>query len=297
MSRDAHHPDTQQRRQWLASALLGAGQLLCGAHSAAATQAASTSPNSKKTWRLAVVPQLTAVEMTRNWTPIVNALAQQGIDVELVVYPSISKFEPEFLQGTADFVFLNPYHMVMAKRAQRYEPLLRDARPLEGVLVVKADGPVKAMEQLKDHRLSFPAPNAFAASLYIRSVLERQYRLPYDAHYAGTHRNAIRQVLAGDSAAAGLVRTTLEQEPPEVRQAVRVIYTTPPLSPHPLAAHPRVPMSVRNQVSQALLALAANPETKALMGAVQMPSPQVASYAKDYAPLEQLKIEKFVVVE
>jgi phosphonate transport system substrate-binding protein len=296
MSRDPHHSVTQ-RRQWLAGALLGAGQLMCGTHSVAATSATAASPAAKRVWRLAVMPQLTAVEMTRNWTPVVAALAQQGIDVELVVYPSISKFEPEFLQGTADFVFLNPYHMVMAKRAQRYEPLLRDARPLEGMLVVKADGPVKAMEQLKDHRLSFPAPNAFAASLYIRSVLERQYRLAYDAHYAGTHRNAIRQVLAGESAAAGLVRTTLEQEPPEVRQAVRVIYTTPPLSPHPLAAHPRVPLSVRTQFAQVLLALAANPETKPLMGAVQMPSPQAASYAKDYAPLEQLKIEKFVVVE
>lgn len=296
MNSDAHHPNSD-RRHWLASALIGAGQLLYSAPGMAATQATAANPNAKKVWRLAVVPQLTAVEMTRNWTPIVTALTQQGIDVELVVYPSISKFEPEFLQGNADFVFLNPYHMVMAKRAQRYEALLRDARPLEGLLVVKADAPVKAMEQLKDHRLSFPAPNAFAASLYIRSVLERQYRLPYDAHYAGTHRNAIRQVLAGDSAAAGLVRTTLEQEPPEVRQAVRVLYTTPPLSPHPLAAHPRVPASVRNQVSQVLLALAANPETKALMAAIQMPSPQAASYAKDYAPLEQLKIEKFVVVE
>ncbi|QDL54480.1 phosphate/phosphite/phosphonate ABC transporter substrate-binding protein [Rhodoferax aquaticus] len=296
MSQDSNNLNAQ-RRQWLASALVGAGQLIYSANALAATQTNATSQTASKTWRLAVVPQLTAVEMTRNWTPIVSALAQAGLNMELVIYPSISKFEPEFLKGHADFVFLNPYHMVMAKRTQRYEPLLRDARPLEGLLVVKADGPVQAIEQLKDHRLSFPAPNAFAASLYIRSMLERKHHLAFDAHYAGTHRNAIRQVLAGDSAAAGVVRTTLEQEPPEVRQAVRVIYTTPPLSPHPLAAHPRVPASVRQQVSQVLLALADKPETTALMGAIQMPSPQAAIYAKDYAPLEQLKIEKFVVVE
>jgi phosphonate transport system substrate-binding protein len=261
------------------------------------TWAADEKSANKKVWRLAVVPQLTAVEMTRNWSPVVQALKDAGLACELVVYPSIAQFEPEFLRGSADFVFLNPYHMVMAKRSQKYEPLLRDTRPLEGVLLVKNDGPVKAIEQLKDHRISFPAPNAFAASLYIRSVLERQHRVPFDAHYAQNHRNAIRQVLTGDSAAAGAVRTTLEKEPADIQQQLRVLYSTPALSPHPIAAHPRVPASVRHQFSQTLLALAQNPETKPLMAAIQMPDPLIASCAKDYAPLEKLNIEKYVITE
>jgi phosphonate transport system substrate-binding protein len=259
--------------------------------------AADEKPASAKVWRLAVAPQLTAVEMTRSWSPVVQALNEAGLQCELVVYPSITQFEPEFLKGKADFVFLNPYHMVMARRSQKYEPLLRDTRPLEGVLLVKNEGPVKAIEQLKDHRISFPAPNAFAASLYIRSVLERQHRVPFEAHYAQNHRNAIRQVLTGDSAAAGAVRTTLEKEPADIQQQLRVLYSTPALSPHPIAAHPRVPASVRKQFSQTLLALAQNPATKPLMAAIQMPDPLIASYAKDYAPLEKLNIEKYVVTE
>ena len=250
-----------------------------------------------KPLRLAVVPQLTPLEMTRYWSPLLTALARAGVTCELVVYPSIAKFEPEFLKGQADLVFLNPYHMVMARRAHRYEPLLHDARPLEGVLVVKSDGPVKSLEQLKDHRISFPAPNAFASSLYIRAMLERQHHLAFDAHYAENHRNAIRQVLAGDSAAAGVVRTTLEKEPQDVQQHLRVIYTTPPLAPHPIAVHPRVPMAVRKQMTDALLALAQDPATKGLMAGIQMPNPVTANYARDYAPFERLNIEKFVVTE
>jgi phosphonate transport system substrate-binding protein len=261
------------------------------------TWAADEKVANAKVWRLAVVPQLTAVEMTRNWSPVVQALNDAGLQCELVVYPSIAQFEPEFLNGKADFVFLNPYHMVMAWRSQKYEPLLRDMRPLEGVLLVKNDGPVKQIEQLKDHRISFPAPNAFAASLYVRSVLERQYHVPFEAHYAQNHRNAIRQVLTGDSAAAGGVRTTLEKEPADIQQQLRVLYSTPALSPHPIAAHPRVPTIVRNQFSQTLLTLAHNPATKPLMAAIQMPDPLAAHYAKDYAPLEKLNIEKYVVTE
>ena len=128
-------------------------------------------------------------------------------------------------------------------------------------------------------------------------MLERQYNLAYDVHYAQNHRNAIRQVLAGDSAAAGVVKTTLEKEPVDVQQNLRIVYTTPGLSPHPLAVHPRVPESMRAKIVTAMLELASNPETQALLAAVQMPKPQPANYARDYAPLERLKIEKYVVVE
>ena len=47
----------------------------------------------------------------------------------------------------------------------------------------------------------------------------------------------------------------------------------------------------------ALLALAASPEGKALLSAVQMPNPIAADYRRDYAPLEQLRLDRFSVVD
>jgi phosphonate transport system substrate-binding protein len=241
-----------------------------------------------KALRLAVVPQLTPIEMSRYWTPVVDALGQAGIACELIVYPSIASFEPEFLKGTADLAFLNPYHMVMAHKAHGYEPLLHDTRPLEGVLVVKADSPIQRIEQLRAQRISFPAPNAFAASLYIRSVLDKQYQLPIEANYAQNHRDAIRQVFSGDAQAAGVVKTTLEKESVDVQRDLRIIYTTPPLSPHPLATHPRVPPNVRAALVNVLTGLAASPSTQGIMAGIQMPRPVSANYARDYASLERL---------
>jgi phosphonate transport system substrate-binding protein len=293
MKDHAPKPDLETRRRVLRGL---AGAVTTGMAGALPAFAQSAKPVSKA-YRLAVVPQFTPLEMTHFWAPVVQALSQAGLPCELVVYPTIASFEPEFLKGQADIVYLNPYHMVMAKRAHGYEALLRDTRPLEGLLLVKHDGPVKSMEQLKDHKIAFPAPNAFAASLYIRSVLERQYRLRFEASYAGTHRNAVRQVLSGDAAAAGVVKTTFEREPPEVQQAFRTIYTTPALSSHPLAVHPRVPQAVRKLLIEILQATARNLETKPLMASIQMPNPVSANYAMDYAPLERLKIEKFVITE
>lgn len=244
--------------------------------------------------RLAVVPQLTPVEISKAWSPIVEVLAQVGIACELVVHASIEEFESEFMLGKADIVYLNPYHMVMARRAHRYEPLLRDKRPLQGVLVVKSEGPIKTIDQLKGQRISFPGPNALAASLYVRAVLERQYHLKYETHYAFTHRNAVRQVLAGDSAAAGIVKNTLEGEPLEIRQALRVIYSTPEVPPHPIATHPRLDSVLRQKISDLLLAMAVDPLRKPMMQAILMPDPLRARFEQDYAPLEQLKLEAFV---
>jgi phosphonate transport system substrate-binding protein len=282
------HINGLQRRHCLA--VLGAAGLVSALPRARAASAS-------RVLRLAVVPQLTPVEMTRNWMPLLEALGRDGVACELIVYPSIAAFEPEFLGGRADVVFLNPYHMVMAYKAHGYLPLLHDARPLEGVLVVKQGGPVSKIEQLRDHRISFPAPNAFAASLYPRSVLDKQYRLPFEAHYAGNHRNAIRQVLSGDSAAAGAVKTTLEKEPLEVQEKLQVIYTTPPLNPHPLAVHPRVPKAVQEKLVQVFLQLGAQADDQPLLQAIQMPHPVVANYQRDYAALDRMKIEKYVVSE
>ena len=247
-----------------------------------------------KRLRLAVVPQLTPVEMYRNWQPLVEALEKAGLPCELIIHPSIAVFEREFEQGMADVVFLNPYHMVMAHRTHGYQPLLRDQRPLEGLLLVLRDAPVQRTEELRGQRISFPAPNALGASLYIRAMLDRK-GVGFDAHYAANHRNAIRQVLTGDSAAAGVVRATYEMEPPEVTQALRVLYATPAIAPHPLAVHPRVPAAVRQALTRTLLALAREPQHQPMMAAIQMPQPITADYTRDYAPLSHLGLEKFVV--
>ncbi len=287
-----HHLHNAPRRSLLKALAASSGLCLTGLTPTSWAQSTSI-----RFWRLGVIPQLTPLETTQRWMPVVQALSQAGVPCELAVFSSIALFEAACFTGELDFAFMNPHHMVMTQRSQRYEPLLRDKRPLEGVLLVRNDSPIDRPEQLRGARVSFPSPNAFAASLYIRAALEQQFKVAFQAHYAGTHRNALRQVLAGDSAAAGIIKTTLEQESPEVRTSLRVIHTTPELSPHPLAAHSRVPQGVRGALIEALTRLAQAPATQSLMAAIQMPNPIRADYTADYAPLERLNLKKFIVIE
>ena len=251
-----------------------------------------------QSYTVAVVPQFPAVEVHRAWTPLlVHLSAQTGLDLKLVTSASIPEFERSFQAGQPDLVFLNPYHMVVASRAHQYAPLVRESKELlTGILVVRADSPVKDLSDLAQQTIVYPAPNAFGASLYMRSLLAEQ-KIPSQASYVKTHSNAYRHVIAGQAAAAGGIRSTLDRELPEVRAQLRVLFETPPVAPHPLAAHPRVSMAHRKAIRDVWLALAQNEAGLALLKAVQMSNPIAADYKRDYAPLERLRLEQFAVVE
>lgn len=248
-----------------------------------------------KALTLAVVPQFQAADVHRNWTPVIERIKQvTGLNVVLRITKDIPTFEDEFQAGQADLVYLNPYHQVMAHRAQGYVPLVRDAQLLTGIVVVRKDDPIQSMAQLAGKEIAYPAPNAFGASLLVRSHLAEVDKVQTQRFYAKTHTNAYRQVIVGKSAAAGGVRATLEKEPEEVRAALRVLWETPGAAPHPLSAHPRVPAQQAQAIANAILKMAAEPQGQELLKAILMPQPVRADYARDYRPLEKLKLDKYV---
>lgn len=286
------------RRHWLLVA--GAGLATTGA----AWAAGSSSPivqsggsRPLRPLRLAVVPQLTPVEMYARWAPLVEQLALRGVACELIIHPSIASFESEFLEGKSDVAFVNPYHMVMANKAHGYLPVLRSGDPLQGVLVSHKDSGVRTLAQLKDQKISFPAPNALAASLYIRAILDREHRLSYEPHFAKNHRNAVRQVLVGDSAAAGVVRTTLDLEADDIKRELQVVYSTPPVAAHPIAVHPRVSPARRDTLVQAMKSMATDPALAPIVDGVMLTHLTSAQYERDYAPLAKLGLERYVIRE
>lgn len=246
-------------------------------------------------YSVSVVPQFAVMRIYEDWQPFLTALQQAtGVRFKLVTYPTIPAFEAAYLKGTPDFVFLNPYDVVVAHQAHGYRPLVHDTKPLSGILVVRADSDIHSLRALDGKRVAFPAPNAFGASLYMRALLARQ-GVHIHADYVGSHQNVYRAVVRGDDVAGGGVAETLSREPPGLRGRLRVIYSTPSTPPHALAVDPRVPSAVALRVQQAVLAMAARAADRALLSAIQMPHPVKADYTRDYAPLEKLRLQRFFV--
>lgn len=249
-------------------------------------------------YTLAVVPQFTTVDIGLRWTPLLDRIKKEtGITLQIRSTADIPAFETEFLAGIPDFVFLNPYHMVMAARAQDYRPLARSSQALSGILVVRKDSNIENLKGLDGATVAFPAPNAFGASLYMRALLTEQYGISFTTSYVGTHQNVYRHVLFGDAQGGGGVLSTLEREPEGIRNQLRVIFQTPDTASHPLAVHPRVARHVADQVYRALQHMATDKEGRELLARVELDGAIAAEYSRDYAPLEKLKLERYVVTK
>lgn len=243
-----------------------------------------------------IVPQFPPEQIFATWIPVLEALeADLGKRFELRSFQSISDFEAAFTRGELDIAYMNPYHAVMAHQAQGYVPIVRDDdRRLSGILVVRRDAGITDVGQLDGATVAFPSPNAFGASLYMRALLKETEQIDIRPTYVKTHTNVYRHVVTGRAAAGGGVRRTLEREPEGLRAQLDILYETPKTYPHPIVAHPRVPVDLRERIQQALLALGQDEATKDLLKRVQIPNP-TATNLRDYQALQDLGLERFVV--
>lgn len=245
-----------------------------------------------------VVPQYDQGRIHDDWLPILTEVSKRAaVQLVLVGSPRIPEFEKDYGQGRYDFAYMNPYHAVLAHRGQGYIPLVRSGSTvLQGVVVVRSDSPLRRVHDLQGKLIAFPSPNSVAASLLVRAALKRRFGITHQSRYVQTHSSVYLNVIAGTVDAGGGATTTLAVQPPEVRDRLRVLYTTDAMPGHPILAHARVPEPVRLRVQRAFVSLGETAAGRALLDRVPMPDP-VATSMRDYQTLDQLGLSDFVVPE
>lgn len=242
---------------------------------------------------IAVTPQFEHRQLFAIWKPIVAELEKRsGMRFKLVASLSLEEFEHEFAKGVNDFVYANPYLLLKEYDQQGYIPLVRDKTPVRGILVVRKDSAIRGPAQLDGKKVAFPSPNALGAGLLLRADLDQLYHARVVPIAARTHTSSYIHVINGLADAGGGVLTTLAQQTPEIRDALRVIYTTRAAPSLPLAAHPRVPVAEREKLRRAMLDLAATPEGKQLLARVPMPEP-VAADIKEYLAMRAWHLDAY----
>lgn len=246
-------------------------------------------------YTLGVVPQFGQRQLFTIWDPIVKELSRRtGLEIHLVVTLTIPEFEKALEKGTFDFIYANPYHILRVSDSQGYIPLVRDQEPLRGILLVRRDSPVKSVGELAGKTLAVPSPNALGASLLMRADLEHIYGVRMSMVNARTHSSVYLNVLNGLTDAGGGVQKTLAEQPPEVREGLRILYTTRAMPSHPIAAHPRIKPDVQARVRKALLEMSAAPAGKVLLDEIPMPSPVSASL-EDYLAMRKWGLDTYWV--
>ena len=257
---------------------------------------ATTLAAADQTLKFGVVPQFDARRIQAIWQPVFDALEEQsGLHFELVGSPGIPEFEKQFVAGDFDFAYMNPYHLLKANQSQGYTPLVRDVgRMLYGIVVVRKDSPVEDVKELDGKSVAFPAPNALGAALIPRTEFGEVYKINIQPEYVRSHSSVYLNVVTGQTVAGGGVHKTLQKQPENIRDALKVIYKTPKVAPHPVAAHPRIDKATRDRVRAAFLQLADTPEGRELLANIPMKQLGTASL-EDYEPLKQMGLDKYYV--
>ena len=247
-------------------------------------------------YSVGVVPQFEVRRILEIWDPILAEVSERaGLKLQLQPVPSIPKFEQALEHGLFDFAYMNPYHLLVANEIQGYIPLLRDTgRTLYGIIVVRKDSAIKSIEDLQGKAIAFPAPNALGAALIPRAEFATKYHIMVKPVYVRSHTSVYLNVFLGRIPAGGGVRSTLNIQDPRIVKGLRVLFETTRTPPHPLAAHPRVPQSVREKVARAFIEFGGTAFGAKLLA--QIPIKKIGpAKLSDYEPLRSLNLDRFYV--
>ncbi|WP_434354773.1 phosphate/phosphite/phosphonate ABC transporter substrate-binding protein [Parasalinivibrio latis] len=237
-----------------------------------------------------IVPQQSASKLARNWSPLLSQLsALTGYNIRFATAPNIPTFEKRLAGGEYDIAYMNPYHYVVFSSEPGYAAINKAKNKLlKGIIVVKKDGPINDESDLNGHTLAFPSPAAFAASILTRDHLTQE-GVDFKPRYVSSHDSVYISVAKGLMPAGGGVKRTLGKTSPEIREQLRVLWTTKGYTPHAIAVHPRVTPEVSTNIQKAIALLDSYPEGTDLLESIGIKGFENASNS-DWDDVRELDI-------
>ena len=230
-----------------------------------ALSANASEPVNPRVYTVGIVPQQSATRLARLWVPILNHLGEKaGISLRFATAPNIPTFEKRLASGEYDLAYMNPYHYTVFHRNPGYVAFAHAAdKQIKGIVVVRRDSSIADLSELAGHKLAFPAPAAFAASVLPRAHL-RNKGIAIEPVYVSSHDSVYRNVARGLYPAGGGVMRTFRSIDSAVSDQLRILWTTQGYTPHAFAAHPAMPIGVVDRLQQAMMSMATDPEGREL---------------------------------
>lgn len=229
----------------------------------------STAAMAVDTYTFGVVPQQSASTLASTWVPLLKVLGGQAdLVLNFRTAPTIPEFERRLVAGEYDFAYMNPYHYTVFSRHPGYRAFAKAKDTLiKGIIVVSKDSTIRDPRELAGAELAFPAPASFAASVLTRAFLTRQ-GIAFTPKYVASHDSVYKGVAAGLYPGGGGVMQTLQSVDPDLRERLRILWTTEGFTPHAFATHPRVPAPVVQRLTAAMTAIDLDDQGKALLTAL-----------------------------
>lgn len=194
-------------------ALLGVLALLLGACGKAPEAAyepvlGTPDPATTRVYRVGIHPLHNPQRLVEVYGPIVEALnaAIPDADLQLEASRNYEEFERKLYGGEFDFAMPNPYQTVLAmRRGYRVVAKMADDQDFRGLILVRKDGGIRTVQDLKGKSVAYPAATALAATMLPQYHLQRlglQVNTDVNNLYVGSQESSILNLVRGHVAAA-----------------------------------------------------------------------------------------------
>lgn len=229
-------------------------------------------------YSVAVVPALPPTEIKRRWQPLLDQLQRDtGFTLKFRFYKDNVEFEEGLQKSEPDFAMIGPYQTWKARTL--YQPLVRDAAPMIGMVLVRKDSRLQSLADLHERTLATPGGSDMASSLLYAQEF-RNSRIRPSLRPQRTHVNGLRAVMLGRLDAAIINSYSLRLMPEGLEQQLRPIHRTAPMPGPAFAAARRLPADDMRKMKDALLHL--KDSHAALLASALMPNLTEVDLERDY---------------
>ncbi|MDZ7594727.1 MAG: PhnD/SsuA/transferrin family substrate-binding protein [Thiobacillus sp.] len=196
------------------------------------------------------------VEMIKRMSALTNHLAlNSNLNVRFRPSPNLDSAVDDLGAGQTQIAYLTPVAYINARKKYGVIPLVAptvEGRPHFSLVIgVKAGSGISSPEGLKGKRFAFGDEKALLQRAAVESMALKSTDFSSFA-YLKHYDNIAKAVLAGDFD-GGILKDSIADE--FKGRGIAVIGSTPPLPAYIFAVHPGMPLAVRNQLRDALLAL------------------------------------------
>lgn len=215
--------------------------------------------------RLGIMPFNSALALLKTHQPLRNHLqARLDRPVEIFTSADYFTFLNETQAGSFDLVITGPHFGVMAIE-KGYQPLVQYKAVLQPVFVVRRDGGIRELDDLRGKRIGLSSRLSMSSIGGVKWLQDRGMTVGRDfsLYERATHGAAIAAVAVGDLDAALTTHTPLRQVPEDVRAKV-VVLPLDVATPHLMTlANKRLGKPAIDRVRQALYDFPATQEGQA----------------------------------
>lgn len=286
-------------RLWLAAALL---LLSCGKgpEQGYAPEFAGRPEGQVREYVVGIHPLHNPQRLFEVYGPIVDYIDARIPETEFRLEASrnYEEFDRKLDAGRFAFAMPNPYQTVRALR-QGYHVVgkMGDDDDFRGLILVRRDGGIRDIADLKGKAVAYPAPTALAATMLPQYFLHRHgldVNRDIDNRYVGSQESAILNVLRGHVAAGATWpvpwKSFVAEHPQQARQ-LEVKWTTESLPNNGWVARQDIPPQLVERFCALLFSLQDSAQGREMLARIPVSRFEPASDAT-YAPVQEF-LERF----